>query len=106
MFFKELSKEKVRQIVLLLQAQHERQKMFTSCGWYHDDFARIEPRNNLAYAARAAWLVHQATGIDLAAQLSNDLRFVVSHRTGLRGDVVLQRHLEQAEKLGSTKSLP
>jgi len=106
MFFKELSKEQVRQIVLLLQAQHERQKMFTSCGWYHEDFARIEPRNNLAYAARAAWLVHQATGIDLAAQLSNDLRFVVSHRTGLRGDVVLQRHLEQAEKLGSTKNLP
>lgn len=100
MFFKSLTTEQVRRIALLLQAQYERQKMFTSCGWYHDDFARIEPRNNLAYAARAIWLVRQATGIELAAQLTNDLRFVVSHRTGLRGDTVLKRHLERAEEMG------
>ena len=100
MFFRALTSEQERGIALLLQAQYERQKMFTSCGWYHDDFARIEPRNNLAYAAKAVWLCRNATGIDLGAQLSNDLRFVVSHRTGLRGDVVLQRHLILAEELG------
>jgi len=101
MSLKSLSQDKLRQIVLLLQAQYERQKMYASCGWYHEDFARIEPKNNLAHAARAVWLVRQATGIDLSSQLANDLRYVISHRSGLRGDVVLQHQLEKAEKMGS-----
>jgi hypothetical protein len=105
MFFKSLSQAQVHQIALMLQAQYERQKMFASCGWFHEDFSRIEPKNNLAYAARAVCLVRQAAGIDLSAQLSNDMRLVVSHRTGLRGDVLLQHLLEKAEALGLTADL-
>jgi alpha-amylase/alpha-mannosidase (GH57 family) len=44
-----LSAEQQEKIALLLRAQYERQRMFTSCGWFFDDFDRIEPRNNVAY---------------------------------------------------------
>jgi alpha-amylase/alpha-mannosidase (GH57 family) len=46
----------------LMQAQFERQRMFTSCGWFFEEFDRIEPGNNLKYAAQAAVLSEAATG--------------------------------------------
>ena len=76
---------------LLLDAQFERQRMFTSCGWYFDDFDRIE----------AVWLVRQATGKDLTDQALSALKFVHSTRTGLRGDTVFLEKLDKAkEKYG------
>ena len=56
-FWKELDTNK---IAILLEAQLERQRMFTSCGWFFDDFNRIEPANNIAYAAKAVWLCMKA----------------------------------------------
>ena len=97
-----LTKEDNQRIQLLLRAQFERQRMFTSCGWYFDDFDRIEPKNNVAYAVNAIQLTRQAAGIDLSAQAMTDLRLVVSHRSGLRGDVVFQRHLLRAQGLSSS----
>jgi alpha-amylase/alpha-mannosidase (GH57 family) len=86
---------------LLLDAQFERQRMFTSCGWYFDDFDRIEPRNAVASAAQAVWLVRQATGKDLTDQALSALKFVHSSRTGLRGDTVFLEKLDKAkEKYG------
>ncbi len=92
-----LTTDEVQRLSLLLQAQYERQRMFTSCGWYFEDFSRIEPKNNLAYAAQAVALAKRATGIDLAPQTSNDLKYVTSHHTGQRGDTVFQRYLHRAE---------
>jgi alpha-amylase/alpha-mannosidase (GH57 family) len=85
-------------IALLLRAQYERQRMFTSCGWFFEDFARIEPQNNVAYAAQAVHLTRLATGLDLSGQAGQLLAGVVSRRTGLRGDRVFQRCLLRAEK--------
>jgi len=90
---KTMTSAQVRRIALLLEAQRERQRMFTSCGWFFDDFDRIEPRNNLAYAAQAVRLVRQACGLDLAPALLKDLQDVSSQRSGLRardvfGDLV------------------
>ena len=79
-----------RRIALLLEAQRFRQQMYTSCGWFFDDFARIEARNNLGCAARAIYLTWQATGVDLSDQLAEDLKRVVSNQTGERGDAVFQ----------------
>ena len=92
--------EQTWKIRLLLEAQRERQRIFTSCGWYFDDFSRIEPKNNVAYAAQAVYLARLATGIDLAPKISALLKRVVSHRTGLHGDIVFQRQLQRAEGLG------
>jgi Domain of unknown function (DUF3536)/Glycosyl hydrolase family 57 len=90
-----LGPEKVGKIRLLLEAQRERQRIFTSCGWYFDDFSRIEPRNNVAYAAQAIRLTMKATGVNYTDQLMADLHFVASYRSNLRGDKVLQREMQK-----------
>ncbi len=83
-----LDNDELHRISLLLDAQYERQRMFTSCGWYFDDFDRIEPRNNIAYAAKAVWLTNLATGQDLTGDALADLKDVSSQRSDLKGDWV------------------
>lgn len=90
-----LGDEQIFQIRLLLEAQRERQRIFTSCGWFFDDFSRLEPRNNVAYAAQAVRLTNLAVGVNLTDQFKADLHYVVSQRTGLRGDKVLQREMQK-----------
>jgi alpha-amylase/alpha-mannosidase (GH57 family) len=92
---KRLETDQVHKISLLLEAQRERQQMFTSCGWFFDDFSRIEPRNNVAYAAQAVRLTVKASGVNLSDQLMADLHYVASHRSNLRGDKVLQREMQK-----------
>jgi alpha-amylase/alpha-mannosidase (GH57 family) len=92
---RKLDQDSVEKIQLLLLAQWERQRIFTSCGWYFDDFSRIEPRNNIAYAAQAIRLTRIATGVDLSAQVKADLKYVTSQRAGLRGDKVIQKELQK-----------
>jgi len=90
-----ISEEKTVQARLLLEAQRERQRMYTSCGWFFDDFDRIEPRNNLAYAAQALRLTRLATGHDLEPYALQSLARVVSPRTGLRADSVFHYHMQR-----------
>ena len=80
--------ETVEKIGMLLAAQYERQRMFTSCGWFFEHFHRIEPQNNIAYAAQAIWLTEQVTGIDLKTTAMGVFKNVKDNRTGLRGDTV------------------
>jgi alpha-amylase/alpha-mannosidase (GH57 family) len=91
-----LPPETTLRIHLLLEAQRERQRMYTSCGWFFDDFDRIEPKNNLAYAAQAVRLTRLATGVDLEPFVLADLQRVTSHRTRLRGDKVFRWHIKRA----------
>lgn len=93
-----LADEEIRLVELLLRAQYEVQRCFTSCGWYFEDYDRIEPRNNTAYAAQAVWLVCKATGIDLSPQAMAQLKQVVSWRSGLRADVVFSQQLYKARQ--------
>lgn len=93
---KRLDETEVRKVRLLLAAQSERQRMFTSCGWFFDDFDRIEPRNNVAYAAQAVWLTRMATGVDLTKPAMNHLHQVKSWRSGLHADVVFAHHILRA----------
>lgn len=55
-----------RLIADLLIAQDYRLRMFASCGWFFDRFDRIEPKNNLTYAAYAVLLTERTSGVDLA----------------------------------------
>jgi alpha-amylase/alpha-mannosidase (GH57 family) len=93
-----LSRAALRQLGYLLRAQYERQRMMTSCGWFFDDFDRIEPRNNVAYAAQAVLLTQMATEEDLTPMALAALSPVQSWRTHLRADEVFRRHLQRAEK--------
>ncbi|MBN1536841.1 MAG: DUF3536 domain-containing protein [Anaerolineales bacterium] len=85
------------QISALLLAQFERQRMFTSCGFFFEDFDRIEPRNNVIYAAQAVWLTRQATGIDLQGQYQAGLKEVVSRRSGITAAQVFNGHFKRVE---------
>jgi len=72
--------------------------MFTSCGFYHDEFHRIEPQNNIAYAAKAVFLTERATGLDLEPAAMALLQQVHSQKTGLKGDTVFSQTLLRAKK--------
>jgi alpha-amylase/alpha-mannosidase (GH57 family) len=93
---KQLMPDQLDVLKLLLEAQRYRQQMFMSCGWFFEDFSRIEPRNNVAYAAQAVNLMRKATGIDLTAHVMADLRYVLSQSSGIRGDTVFIDHLHRA----------
>ncbi|MBN2548028.1 MAG: DUF3536 domain-containing protein [Anaerolineales bacterium] len=92
-----LTSQEIHRLHLMLEAQRERQRMFTSCGWFFDDFDRIEPRNNVAYAAQAVRLMRLATGINLEAEVASDLERVTSTRTQLNANQVFSAHLRRAE---------
>jgi alpha-amylase/alpha-mannosidase (GH57 family) len=90
-----LTHEQMRRATLLLEAQRERQRMFTSCGWFFEDFDRIEPRNCVAYAAQAVRLARQATGVDLSPGIIEDLHRVVSPHSGLSAAQVFASYLSK-----------
>ena len=91
----ELTEETVSRIDLLLRAQLNKQRMFTSCGWFFDDFDRIEPRNVVTYAAQAVWWTHLATGADLKPKAQALFAQVKSWRSGLRADTIFNSHMER-----------
>lgn len=88
-----LTHEQVQRTALLLESQRERQRMFTSCGWFFEDFDRIEPRNCVAYAAQAVRLAQQATGVDISQGAIKDLSRVLSPRSGLSAAQVFASYL-------------
>jgi hypothetical protein len=94
---KPLGPHERKQIGMLLAAQYERQRIFTSCGWFFDSFHRIEPQNNIAYAAQAIWLTKQATGLDLTSKAIALLKKVKDPRTGLRGDTVFSERYQRSQ---------
>jgi alpha-amylase/alpha-mannosidase (GH57 family) len=82
----------------LLEAQRHCQAMYTSCGWFFEDLNRIETRNVLGHASIVVEQVCAATGIDLAADLRNDLaaaRSWITDETGkdLYDHIVAQRKI-------------
>lgn len=93
-----LESDILQKLSLLMRAQNERLKMFASCGWFFDDFDRIEPRNAVAYAAQAVWLMERATGVDLSPRALGWLHPVKSWRSELRADEVFSNHLVRAQE--------
>ncbi len=91
-----LTNDQIWRIYLLLESQRERQRIYTSCGWFFEDFDRIEPKNVIAYAAHAVRLARLATGDDLSTQTASDLKQVISPITGLRADRVFNEQLSRS----------
>jgi len=94
---RKLNQEELWRTQLLLAAQYQRARMFTSCGWFFDDFDRIEPKNNIAYTAQAVWLTGLACRTDLSVQAMSLLKKVKSLRTGLRADQVFAYYYSRAQ---------
>ena len=93
------------QVETLMEAQVERQKMFTSCGWFFDDFNRIEPANNIAYAAKAVWLCQQVSNQAVDESIFALLRETKSPVSGLDAEQLFRSTLERAEQ-ELTKKVP
>lgn len=91
------TKDERVKISMLLAAQYERQRMFTSCGWFFEHFNRIEPQNNIAYASQAVWLTEQVTGTNIKPKALAFLKKVKDERTGLRGDTVFAERYQRTQ---------
>lgn len=79
----------------VLRAQLNKQKMFTSCGWFFDDFDRIEPRIIVTATAHAIWWLKLAGGEDLIPQATQLLAQVRSWRTSLHGDSLFLQQINR-----------
>jgi alpha-amylase/alpha-mannosidase (GH57 family) len=75
---KNLSDTKAARAIELLEMERDLLRMDTSCAWFFDDIARLEPLQNLLYAAHAIDLAGKAAG-DAEARLVGRLRDAVSN---------------------------
>ncbi len=88
-----ISNDELDMLQTLMQAQIARQWMFTSCGWFFDEFDRIEPTNNVSYVAQAVYLTEKVTGLSLAKKSGRALRAVFSqHKALCAEDVFAQTY--------------
>ncbi|MEN4013447.1 MAG: DUF3536 domain-containing protein [Chloroflexota bacterium] len=94
-FARQVNAEEKRKIDLLLRSQLCKQRMFTSCGWFFEDFDRLEPRLVVVSAAQAIWWMRLATHIDLIPQAQEWLGKVRSWRSSLRADMVFNGYIER-----------
>lgn len=68
-----------------LELQYYRQLMLTSCGTFFEDLARVEPRNSIAYAARALSYLPARWRRPLERDFVATLREARSWRSGQTG---------------------
>ncbi len=88
-----LSADERETATLLLEGQLYGQRMHTSCGFFWDDLARLEMRNNLSYAAQAIRRIERASGVEIEGGFRGRLRAAHSQATGLAGDEVFAEEL-------------
>lgn len=80
---RDLTSSDIERVRKLFDAQVACQQMFTSCGWFFDDLSRIEPRNNISYAAHASALMNQVTGNDYQEAIQPILAGAVDEKNHL-----------------------
>ncbi|HET7825493.1 MAG TPA: DUF3536 domain-containing protein, partial [Anaeromyxobacter sp.] len=75
-----LSPPEVVKALRLLEMERQSLLMFTSCGWFFAEISGIETVQVMKYAARAAQLARDATGVDLEPGLETALARAPSNR--------------------------
>ena len=70
------------QALQLLEMQRQGLLMFTSCGWFFEDVARIEGVQILRYACRAIQVARDAAEVDLSEEFSTRLEAAHSNEPG------------------------
>jgi alpha-amylase/alpha-mannosidase (GH57 family) len=87
----------------LMESQAARQKMFTSCGWFFDELNRIEPRNNIGYAAQVTVLLELASHKELAEKMADKLKAVKSNRYNVNGyDVFMDYYIRGRKSINES----
>lgn len=87
-------------MISVLEAQRWRLAMFTSDGWFWDDPVRLETRQVLRSAARAARIVDACAGTKLERRLIGDLSMFVSPSRGIDGAEIYRVALSDLGPLG------
>jgi alpha-amylase/alpha-mannosidase (GH57 family) len=75
-----LGGEERQKVWRLLESQRHAMLMYTSCGWFFSDICRMEPVQNMAYAARAIELASPWAAPDLEERLLEHLGEAWSNR--------------------------
>ena len=86
-----------------LEAQRWRLAMFASDGWFWDDPVRLETRQVLRAAARAARIVDELSGTSLEHRLVEDLSLFVSPSRGIDGAEIYRIALSDLGPSGVTE---
>jgi len=95
-----LTSDAAQRLLLMLEAEFYRQRMFTSCAFFFEELTRFEPRYAIANAAKAIELVKNATGDDLSDGFRRDLAVVVSTRVGVTGTEIYDAIIASARTNG------
>ncbi len=87
-----------RRLLALLDAQRWRLAMFASDGWYWEDPQRVETRQELRAAAKAAETVDEDLGTAFERRLLEDLALLVSPSTGRDGALIYRSALADVDR--------
>jgi alpha-amylase/alpha-mannosidase (GH57 family) len=82
------------EIRTLLEMQHNAMLMYTSCGWFFDDLARLETIQIIRYAGRAVELAREVSSDDLQPEFLKRLEAARSNREDAgNGRDLYERHV-------------
>ncbi len=85
-------------VVRMLEMQRHALLMYTSCGWFFNDIARIETQQILQYAARAIQLAELEADVSLKAKFVELLAQAPANETGYEtGADVFNKHVVPAQ---------
>ncbi|MGB0931589.1 MAG: DUF3536 domain-containing protein [Chitinophagales bacterium] len=85
-------------VLRMLEMQRNALLMYTSCGWFFNDIARIEAQQILQYAARAIQLGELEAGVSLEARFLELLALAPSNERGYEnGADVYNKHVVPAK---------
>jgi alpha-amylase/alpha-mannosidase (GH57 family) len=91
-----LREEEKHSVQAFLSAEQERQRMYTSCAWFFDDFDRIEPQNVVSYAAQALFWTEEASKKSLANEVLPFFKKIQSQRNSVCGDIIFSQQYQRA----------
>ncbi len=97
----ELSSQERTLILSLLEGQLMGQFMFTSCGWFFDEFSGLEPVQNLRYALRAIELTQEHSTVDLSQGLLDYLKTIQPNNHEYASGSDVWQELVLSDSLGS-----
>jgi hypothetical protein len=92
----DVSDDSLLEISLLMRGQIDRQRMYTSCGWFFEDFDRIEPINVVAYAAQALYWTSKVSDEVEISQVLSYFEKVSSWKSNLKGADVFKAQWAKA----------
>lgn len=96
---RELAPEDSVRLFRLMESQLMGLYMFTSCAWFFDDIAGLEPVQNLCYALRAIELTQDFTDTDLTAALLKFIAPIVPNDPGYSSGLEVWRRLVEPNRL-------